>query len=92
MGRLNPGFFTTNEELRAQQSGGGVDGDFIFGSGYFPLRPGETIRFTMALVFGSDLADITNNTQTIRRSTTATTSLRARPTGPRSTPSPATSA
>lgn len=63
---LNPGFFTTNEELAAQQQGGGVDGDFIFGSGYVPLRPGETIRFTMALVFGSDLADITNNTQTIQ--------------------------
>ncbi len=63
---LNPGFFTTNEELRQQQSRGGVDGDFIFGSGYFPLEPGGTIRFTMALVFGNDLQDITNNTQTIQ--------------------------
>jgi hypothetical protein len=63
---LNPGFFTTNDELQQQQSRGGVDGDFIFGSGYFDLEPGETIRFTMALVFGNDLQDITNNTQTIQ--------------------------
>ena len=63
---LNPGFFTTNAELQQQQSRGGVDGDFIFGSGYFRLEPGETIRFTMALVFGNDLQDITNNTQTIQ--------------------------
>lgn len=65
-GALAPGFFTTNAELQAQQSGGGVDGDFIFGSGYFRLEPGQTLRFSMALVFGTDLADITNNTQTIQ--------------------------
>ncbi|MDX1531046.1 MAG: hypothetical protein R3362_05935, partial [Rhodothermales bacterium] len=63
---MTPGFFTTNEELAQQQSGGGVDGDFIFGSGYFRLEPGETLRFTLATVFGNDLQDITNNTQTIQ--------------------------
>lgn len=63
---MAPGFFTTNAELQAQQAGGGVDGDFIFGSGYFRLQPGQTLRFTMALVFGADLADITNNAQTIQ--------------------------
>ncbi|HEX8385392.1 MAG TPA: hypothetical protein VF576_04355, partial [Rubricoccaceae bacterium] len=63
---LTPGFFTTNAELEAAQSGGGVDGDFVFGSGYFRLEPGETLRFTLALVFGEDLEDITTNQITIQ--------------------------
>ena len=63
---MTPGFFTTNEELQLQQQTGGVDGDFVFGSGYFSLEPGETLRFSMALVFGDDLEDITTNTQTIQ--------------------------
>ena len=63
---MTPGFFTTNQELIDQQAGGGVDGDFVFGSGYFRLEPGETLRFTLALVFGEDLADITNNQITIQ--------------------------
>lgn len=69
---LTPGFFTTNEELVAQQSQGGVDGDFIFGSGYFRLEPGQTHRFSMALVFGNGedfaqkLSTITNNVQTVQ--------------------------
>ncbi len=63
---MSPGFFTTNEELAQQQAGGGVDGDFIFSSGYFRLEPGQTLRFSLATVFGNDLQDITNNTQTIQ--------------------------
>lgn len=63
---MTPGFFTTNEELAQQQSGGGVDGDFVFGSGYFRLEPGQTLRFTLALVFGTNLEDITRNQITIQ--------------------------
>ena len=63
---MSPGFFTTNEELEQQQAGGGVDGDFIFSSGYFRLEPGQTLRFSLATVFGDDLEDITINTQTIQ--------------------------
>ena len=63
---LSPGFFTTNAELDALQAGGGADGDFVFGSGYFPLPPGQTLRFTLALVFGEDLQDITTNQITIQ--------------------------
>ncbi len=69
---MTPGFFTTNEELVAQQSQGGVDGDFIFGSGYFRLAPGQTHRFSLALVFGNGedfaqkLATITNNVETVQ--------------------------
>jgi hypothetical protein len=62
---MTPGFFTTNNELAEQQERG-VDGDFIFSSGYFRLEPGETLRFSLATVFGNDLQDITNNTQTIQ--------------------------
>jgi hypothetical protein len=63
---MTPGFFTTNEELAEQQAEGGVDGDFVFGSGYFRLEPGQTLRFTLALVFGNDLEDITTNAITIQ--------------------------
>lgn len=69
---LTPGFFTTNEELVQQQAQGGVDGDFIYGSGYFRLEPGQTHRFSMALVFGNGedfaqkLATITNNVVTVQ--------------------------
>ncbi len=62
---MSPGFFTSNEQL-AQQQAGGVDGDFIFSSGYFRLAPGQTLRFSLATVFGDDLEEITINTQTIQ--------------------------
>lgn len=63
---MSPGFFTTNNELAQQQAQGGIDGDFIFSSGYFRLEPGQTLRFSLALVFGEDLASITNNVTTIQ--------------------------
>jgi len=63
---LSPGFFTTNNELDTRQRTGGVDGDFIFGSGYFRLEPGQTLRFSLALVFGENLQTITNNVQTVQ--------------------------
>lgn len=63
---LSPGFFTTNSELQDSQSKGGIDGDFIFGSGYFRLEPGQTLRFSLALVFGENLQTITNNVKTVQ--------------------------
>lgn len=63
---LSPGFFTTNAELQDAQQRGGIDGDFIFGSGYFRLAPGQTLRFSLALVFGENLQTITNNVQTVQ--------------------------
>jgi hypothetical protein len=63
---MTPGFFTTNAELQAQQAGGGIDGDFIFGSGYFRFDPGAVLRFSVALVFGSDLEQITNNVVSVQ--------------------------
>lgn len=43
------------------------DGDFIYGSGYFPLPPGKTERFSMCLVFGEDSLDLTQNKITVQQ-------------------------
>ncbi len=43
------------------------DGDFVYGSGYFPLPSGKTERFSVALFFGEDLEDITNNKITVQQ-------------------------
>jgi len=43
------------------------DGDFSYGSGYFPLPSGKTERFSVALLFGEDLVDISNNKQTVQQ-------------------------
>lgn len=58
--KMNPGRFdstVSNPE----------DGDFIYGSGYFPLKPGQTERFSMALLFGEDFFDISNNKATVQQ-------------------------
>ena len=43
------------------------DGDFIYGSGYFPLRPGQTERFSMALAYGEDFNDLEDNKITVQQ-------------------------
>jgi len=43
------------------------DGDFVYGSGYFPLLPGQTERFSMALVYGEDSTDIFINKLTVQQ-------------------------
>ncbi|MBU1638119.1 hypothetical protein KKC97_10690 [bacterium] len=58
--RMEPGHF---DIVSAEPQ----DGDFIYGSGYFPLRPGQTERFSMALAYGEDLTDITNNKITVQQ-------------------------
>jgi len=44
-----------------------VDGDFIYGAGFFPLRARQTERFSVGLVFGEDFEDILNNKITIQQ-------------------------
>lgn len=44
-----------------------VDGDFIYGAGFFPLMAKQTERFSVGLVFGEDFADILNNKITIQQ-------------------------
>ncbi|RMF58290.1 MAG: hypothetical protein D6748_09115 [Calditrichaeota bacterium] len=47
---LRPGFF--NETLQ------NVDGDFIYGTGYFPLRAKQTERISLAFFFGNNKDEI----------------------------------
>lgn len=53
-----PGFFNKTTQ--------NVDGDFIYGSGYFSLQPDEIERFSMALVYGVDRPDIVRNKRTVQ--------------------------
>ncbi len=58
--RMEPGHFDV-------VSGVPQDGDFIYGSGYFPLRPGQTERFSMALAYGEDSTDLADNKITVQQ-------------------------
>ncbi|MFA6542177.1 MAG: hypothetical protein WCT99_11290, partial [Bacteroidota bacterium] len=55
--RLKPGHFDVPASVVNNNATRGEDGDFMFGSGYFPLLPKETERFSLALVFGEDLTN-----------------------------------
>ena len=52
--RMKPGYFDVIPLLPQ-------DGDFIYSSGYFPLLPDRTERFSLALVFGADSNHIFKN-------------------------------
>ncbi len=58
--RMVPGYF---DVIPANPQ----DGDFIYSSGYFPLLPLHTERFSLALVFGSDSSMIFRNKQIVQR-------------------------
>ncbi|MBN1542113.1 hypothetical protein JW992_08180 [candidate division KSB1 bacterium] len=70
--RLSPGFFKVPESIVNNKPQRGEDGDFIYGSGYFPLRAGETQRLSLALVYGEgggpqvDIADLLDNRETVQ--------------------------
>ncbi len=53
--RLTPGYYDVPSSVVNNVATRGEDGDFMFGSGYFPLLPGKTQRFSLALGFGEDL-------------------------------------
>jgi hypothetical protein len=53
-GRLTPGYFEVPTSIQNNVAIRGEDGDFMYGSGYFPLLPGKTERFSLALAFGDD--------------------------------------
>ncbi|MEA3391855.1 MAG: hypothetical protein U9Q91_02625 [Candidatus Marinimicrobia bacterium] len=64
---LKPGYFDLPTNIQNGEPVAGEDGDFIYGSGYFPLRAGETQRFSLALVYGHDLDDLYKNRQTVQK-------------------------
>lgn len=55
---LKPGFFKVPESIVNNVAIRGEDGDFMYGSGYFPLLPGQTERFSLALAFGDDFRGV----------------------------------
>lgn len=52
--RMPPGFFQVPASIVNNVAIRGEDGDFLYGSGYFPLLAGKTERFSLALAFGND--------------------------------------
>jgi len=71
--RLSPGYFEVPSSIVNNMPQRGEDGDFIYGSGYFPLRAGETQRFSLALVYGEgggptmELDDLLKNRETVQK-------------------------
>jgi len=57
--RLLPGNFSEIEQT--------VDLVCIYGSGFITLRPGDTRRFSIALLLGEDLNDLLLNAETVQR-------------------------
>jgi hypothetical protein len=72
---LAPGFFDVPDVIQNNRPVEGADGDFIYGSGYFPLRAKKTERFSLALVYGGgkrqgyevDVADLIKNKRTVQK-------------------------
>jgi len=57
--RLKPGNFP--------QPAQNVDIVFLYGSGYFPLKAGQTQRFSIALLLGEDKDDLFRNADVVQR-------------------------
>jgi len=64
--RLAPGFFDVPSSISNGIPVNGEDGDFIFSSGYFPLKAGETERFSIALLYGENQQDLIKNKETVQ--------------------------
>ena len=64
--KLSPGFFDVPQSIQNGNPISGEDGDFIFGSGYFPLRPGQTERFSIALIYGENKDDLDRNKEVVQ--------------------------
>ncbi len=72
---LAPGYFDVPASIINNRPINGEDGDFFYGSGYFPLLAKKTERFSLALVYGggrgggldADLADLLKNKKTVQK-------------------------
>jgi len=65
--RLRPGFFEVPVSIQNGIPQYGEDGDFLYSSGYFPLRAGQTERISLALVYGHDQNDLMKNRATVQK-------------------------
>ncbi|RMH76204.1 MAG: hypothetical protein D6681_21745 [Calditrichaeota bacterium] len=57
---LRPGFFDDDPLFNA-------DGDFIYGTGYFPLQPGQTERISLAFFFTEWKSDVSSTLRDLIR-------------------------
>ena len=64
--KLKPGLFDTPSSISNGEPISGEDGDFMYGSGFFPLRAGQTEYFSIALVYGDDKEDLLRNKKTVQ--------------------------
>jgi len=64
--QLAPGHFTVPSTVENGMPTEGEDGDFIFGTGYFPLNKGDVQRFSIALIYGKDLDDLYRNKEIVQ--------------------------
>lgn len=72
--RLRPGFYDAPNSITNGKPDFGQDGDFIYGSGYFPLIAKKTERFSLALVYGGgnggsrddDINDLLKHKKTVQ--------------------------
>jgi hypothetical protein len=55
---LRPGYYDVPSSISNGVASHGEDGDFMYGSGYFPLLPGKIERFSLALAFGDNTPDV----------------------------------
>ncbi|MBN2008875.1 hypothetical protein JW960_05980 [candidate division KSB1 bacterium] len=71
--RMSPGLFEVPASIVNNKPIQGEDGDFVYGSGYFPLLAGETKWFSLALVYGEgggpqvDIVDLMKNRKTVQQ-------------------------
>lgn len=63
---LSPGLFSTPNNIENGKALFGDDGDFTFGSGYFPLLSKTTERFSFALLYGHDLKHFYKNRRVVQ--------------------------
>lgn len=72
---LQPGYFDVPSTIINNTPVAGEDGDFVYGSGYFPLLAKATERFSLALVYGGgnggsvadDLKDLLKNKKVVQQ-------------------------
>lgn len=64
--RLTPGGFSTPSNIVNGVAQGGADGDFTFGSGFFPLLSKQTESFSFGLLYGENLVDFYKNRKVVQ--------------------------
>lgn len=65
--RLTPGRFEVPNSIVNNVAIRGEDGDFVYGSGYFPLLANESQWFSLALLFGDDYEGVVRNKKIVQQ-------------------------